>query len=90
MKNEIIEEGIRDFLSQLKPDKPLWAQSFTERADIKIVSAVLVHDRIWMVRAQVSEGETEEEHSGIFLTQERLQRAQERLRDRKIDDLLNE
>ena len=98
--DEIIEEAIRGMLGEPGEFRPMWSHPFTERADIKIRSSVQLHDRIWMVKARIEEAGKANigyddiceiiEQSGIFLTQERLARAYERIRDRKIEDLLKE
>lgn len=89
--DEIIEEAIRGILGEPGEFRPMWSHPFTERAEIKIRSSVQLHDRIWMVKARIEEaGKANIEQSGIFLTQERLARAYERIRDRRIEDLLKE
>ncbi len=89
--DEIIEEAIRGILGEPGEFRPMWSHPFTERAEIKIRSSVQLHDRIWMVKARIEEaGKANIEQSGIFLVQERLARAYEKIRDRKIDDLLKE
>ena len=89
--DEIIEEAIRGMLGEPGEFRPMWSHPFTERAEIKIRSSVQLHDRIWMVKARIEEaGKANIEQSGIFLVQERLARAYEKIRDMKIDDLLKE